>query len=76
MQAIEFEATAHDHFIRIPDTAPDGVPLRVLLLVEEVEAQAPVDTFKALLTNVAESLDDTDLERRADFGRELPEWDI
>lgn len=76
MQAIEFEATARDHFIRILDTAPEGVPLRVLLLVDKIEIQAPVDNFKTLLTNVAESLDDTDLKRWNDSGRELPEWDI
>lgn len=54
MQAIEFEATAHDHFIRIPDTAPDGVPLRVILLVDEpVKKNSNADNeWKALLSSM------------------------
>jgi hypothetical protein len=35
MQAIEFEATSHNHLIRIHDTVPDGVAIRVLLLVDD-----------------------------------------
>jgi hypothetical protein len=35
MQAIEFETTAHNHTIRIPDNVPDGVPIQVLLLVND-----------------------------------------
>ncbi|MGZ8160318.1 MAG: hypothetical protein ACXWT1_02440 [Methylobacter sp.] len=35
MRAIEFQATAHQHLLRLPDTIPDGVPLRVLLLLDE-----------------------------------------
>jgi len=57
MQAIEFEATAHDHLIRIPDTAPNDVPLRVLLLVDEVtETSAGTDDIKTLLSEVTEGL--------------------
>jgi len=37
MQAIEFEATSFQHTIRIPDEIPDGVSLRVLLLVDETK---------------------------------------
>jgi hypothetical protein len=35
MRAFEFQATAHQHLLRLPDTIPDGVPLRVLLLLDE-----------------------------------------
>jgi hypothetical protein len=35
MRAFEFQAMAHEHLLRLPDTIPDGVPLRVLLLLDE-----------------------------------------
>ncbi|MBK1719643.1 hypothetical protein [Thiocystis violacea] len=35
MQAIEFEAIAQHHTLRLPDQVPDGVRLRVLVLMEE-----------------------------------------
>ena len=35
MHAIEFEAVAHQHKVRLPDQVPDGVRLRVLVLMEE-----------------------------------------
>jgi len=77
MQAIEFETTAHNHFIRIPDNVPDGILIRVLLLVnDKVVTQDSSDNLKILLTNVAEGLDESDFERIRDFGREQPEWDI
>jgi hypothetical protein len=47
MQAIEFEAVAHNRFIRIPDNAPEGVSMRVLLLVDELEKTVkPVEVKK------------------------------
>lgn len=68
---IEFEATAHNHIIRIPDDVPDGVPMRVLLLVDDKAVTQPSsDTIKTLLMTVVEGLDDTDFERIRDFGRE------
>ena len=77
MQAIEFEATAHDHTIRIPDDVPDGVTMRVLLLVDDkVLTPSSSDNLKTILTTVAEGLEDIDFERIRDFGREQPEWDI
>ncbi|NOQ34413.1 MAG: hypothetical protein GQ569_00775 [Methylococcaceae bacterium] len=65
MQAIEFEATAHDHFIRIPDIAPDGVSLRVLLLVDEqVEtASTTDDQWKNLLSSMPDVGTDEDFLR-------------
>jgi len=77
MQAIEFEATAHNHTISIPDNVPDGVTIRVLLLVDDkVLTPSSPDNLKTLLTTVAEGLEDIDFERIRDFGREQPEWDI
>ena len=35
MHAIEFEAVAHQHSVRLPDQVPDGVRLRELVLMEE-----------------------------------------
>ncbi|NOS87692.1 MAG: hypothetical protein HOP34_03985 [Methylococcaceae bacterium] len=71
MLAIEFEATAHNHIIRIPDNIPDGVLMRVLLLVNDpVEIQNPSHDLKNLLTEVAEGLEESDFERIHNFGRE------
>ncbi len=42
MHAIEFETTSHQNTIRFPDSVPDGVLLRVLLL-SEVPLAKPVD---------------------------------
>jgi hypothetical protein len=74
MHAIEFEATAYQHTIRLPDSVPDGVRLRVLLL-----SQAPLTTLvdgnlKTLLASVAEGLSDADISRPRDMGREATEW--
>lgn len=35
MQAIEFEAVADQHMLRLPEQVPDGVKLRVLLLMDD-----------------------------------------
>jgi hypothetical protein len=40
MQAIEFEATPVQHTIRIPDYIPDGVAVRVLLLVDDTKDES------------------------------------
>jgi hypothetical protein len=81
MQAIEFEAVAQNHFIRIPENIPDGVSIRVLLLVnDKIAIQKNTlresNDVKTLLTSVMEGLEDSDFERPRDFGREQPEWDF
>jgi hypothetical protein len=48
MQAIEFKATSFQHTIRIPDDIPDGVSLRVLLLVDETKTNHD-EHWKSLL---------------------------
>jgi hypothetical protein len=74
MHAIEFEATAQNHTIRLPDGIPEGVRLRVLLLSPvPLESLAPTD-IKTLLANVAEGLSPDDLKRSTDSGREVIEW--
>ncbi len=74
MQAIEFEATATHHTIRVPDDVPEGVSMRVLLLWEPV--QNPVADLKTLFTSVLDGLSKEDLVRPVDKGREEPSWDI
>ena len=74
MQAIEFEATATHHTIRVPDDVPEGVSMRVLLLWEPV--QNPVGDLKTLFTSVLDGLSEEDLVRPVDMGREEPSWDI
>lgn len=75
MQAIEFEATAHQHSIKIPESVPDGVPIRVLLLIADTPT-APASDVKTLLATLAEGLTDEDLVRPHDLGREPVQWDI
>jgi len=77
MQAIEFEAVAQGHTIRIPDTVPDGVRLQVRLVMENPSAKLPAEgDLKTLLVGLTEGLADEDLARISDFGREIPEWGI
>jgi hypothetical protein len=74
MHAIEFETTSHQHTIRLPDSVPDGIPLRVLLLSQAPLAK-PVDrNLKALLASIAEGMTEADVARPQDLGREAPEW--
>ena len=69
MHAIEFEATAFQHTIRLPDSVPDGVHLRVLSLSQAPLAK-PVDSnLKTLLASVAEGTNDTDMSCPHDMGR-------
>ena len=74
MQAMEFEATAIHHTIRVPDEVPDGISMRVVLMWEQV--QAPDQNLKQLFSSVMEGLSDADLARPADLGREEPSWAI
>ncbi len=43
MQLVEFETTAHQHTIRVPDTIPDGARLRVLLLLNDTPSETLPD---------------------------------
>ncbi|MCK7471698.1 MAG: hypothetical protein MZU95_13680 [Desulfomicrobium escambiense] len=67
MQAIEFEAVSENYRIQLPDTAPNGVRMRVLLLWEP---PSPSETdLKDLFSSVTEGLTAADLERPRDVGR-------
>jgi len=76
MQAIEFEAIAHGHTIRIPDTVPDGMQVRVLILLSETPT-APEESsdspegkaLKALLAAMPDVGEDEDFARPLDYGR-------
>ncbi len=75
MHAIEFETTSHQHTIRVPDSVPDGVLLKVVLLSEVPLAKPPVEhNLKALLASITEGMTAEDTERSQDFGREVTEW--
>lgn len=75
MQAIEFETTVQNHQIRIPDTVPEGAAIRVLVLMNDnLVMQTETTDLKTLLSSVTEGLDEKDMERINDFGREQPEW--
>ena len=67
MQAIEFEATPIEHTIRIPDYVPDGVAVRVLLLVDDNIINQK-DTGNNTRKNLIESM--PDVGRDEDFARE------
>lgn len=41
MQAIQFEAIADQHMLRLPDQVPNGVQLRVLLLLDDAMNAVP-----------------------------------
>lgn len=74
MQAIEFEAVPENHLIRLPDAAPNGVRMRVVLLWEP--SSASETTLKELFSSVTEGLTAADLERSQDAGRREVEWDL
>ncbi len=74
MHAIEFETVSHQHTIRLPESVPDGVSLRVLLLSRAPLTKPADNNLKTLLATVAEGMDDADMARPRDLGRESPEW--
>lgn len=76
MQAIEFEATTFQHTIRIPDDIPDGVTLRVLLLVDnsKIKNDNDISQWKHLLGSMPNVGSDEDFARSLDYGREIS-WD-
>lgn len=41
MQAIEFEAISHQGSIQVPRQVPDGVRLRVLVLMDGIKPKNP-----------------------------------
>lgn len=75
MQAIEFEATASHHAIRVPDQVPEGVVVRVLILIDQPTNSADRgESWKSLLAAMPDLGSDEDFSRPLDYGREQ-EWD-
>lgn len=74
MQMIEFETMPQQHTIRLPDSVPDGIPLRIVLLWEP-STPSKAD-LKGLFVGTVEGLTDDDLVRADDRGREEPTWGI
>lgn len=72
MQAIEFEATKFQHTIRIPDHIPEGVAVRVLLLLDEPAkpTSEPNEAWKSLLAAMPDVGEDADFSRSIYFGKE------
>lgn len=73
MQAIEFEATTFHHTIRVPDHVPDGVLLRILLLVDDEKIDNAGDTdqnWKNLLASMPDVGRDEDFSRPDDKNRQ------
>ena len=77
MQTIEFEATAYQHTIRIPDNIPDGMTLKVLLWVDEsVSANKNTEqSWKDLLASMPNVGSDEDFSRPLEYAREQT-WDF
>ena len=69
----EFESTSHQHTIRLPDSVPGGVPLRVLVLTEAPPAKLVDRNLKALFASIAEGMTEADTERSPDLGRKATE---
>jgi hypothetical protein len=74
MQAIEFEATAFEHTVRIPETIPDGVILRFLVLIDDTKIQNS-NTQKNLIATMPNVGIDEDFERSLEYGRDQS-WGI
>ena len=74
MQALEFEATPYQHTIRIPDEVPDGVSIRVLLLIDEKKPKNE-SHWKSLLAAMPNVGSDDDFARSQDYGRNIS-WDF
>jgi hypothetical protein len=78
MQAIEFETTVQNHIIHIPDSIPNGVAVRVLLLIDDkatlqLENSKEKSFFEQLCLENEHTDDDLALlfERDKDVGRDV-----
>lgn len=68
MQAIEFEATTFKHTIRVPDSVPDGVALRVLLLVDDASMYKQFESIPSMegkAQNITSQAVEVEEKRRA-----------
>ncbi len=76
-QHIEFETTTFQHTVRIPDTIPDGVSVRIVLSFDDtpINQARDNDHWKNLLGTMPNVGNDDDFTRPIDYGREQT-WDI
>ena len=76
MQTIEFETTAFQHTVRIPDDVPDGVLVRIVLSFDDAATKTLSDKshWKNLLGSMPNVGNDEDFARSLDYGRETA-WD-
>lgn len=65
MQAIEFEATTFQHTIRVPDSVPDGVSVRIVLSFDDATTKSNRDdnSHKSLLASMPKVGSDEDFAR-------------
>lgn len=68
MQTIEFETTAFHHTVRIPDTIPDGVLVRIVLSFDDTTTKTPSNKshWKKLLGAMSNAGSDEDFSRSTD----------
>jgi hypothetical protein len=75
MQAREFESVIRNHSAAVPEHIPDGTHVKITVLTNEgTHSQRQDNQFKALLCEVAQGLDDADLARSTEKGRDVFEW--
>jgi hypothetical protein len=70
MQAIEFQAVANNHHIRIPDNIPDGMNVRVLLLVDEPDKAIETQKVNQLKAQLEQAEQDIALGRYIELNKE------
>jgi hypothetical protein len=72
MQAIEFQTIAHNRYIRVPDEIPDGIEMRVLFLIEELEKTiqpAEAQKFEQLQVQLGQAEQDMTLGRYVELDK-------
>ncbi len=67
--------TSNNYNIHIPEEYINKeVEILVLPFSQKEKDPLPEQNFKNLLSSVFEGLEDNDLKRQDDFGREVPNW--
>lgn len=74
MKALEVTVTPHNHMVRLPADIPNGLPVRLVILIDEPMRDQAEGDLKELLSSVANGLNEDDLQRVPDTGREESQW--
>lgn len=71
MQAIEFQAISQNRYIRLPDEIPDGMTIRVLVLVDELKDSDKVihQKLSQLTTQLEQAEQDIALGRYVELNK-------